>query len=356
MGFLFGDDLPLPVHRDWSLLKRVEWLRGLAVFFAISAPWFVLVSQANPEFARFFFIHEHFERFLTTSHRRYEPWWFFVPILVGGFGPWMLALFPASWRAWRKEDPARAFAWRRFSLIWCGFILLFFSASQSKLPAYILPLFPPLAMLVGEWLDEVDPRRLVPYLLPVALIVAAGLAAMWGWARETGGPASFTRRHGLHRLRLRRRRRRVARRRGVRVAAPQARGDRDRGRGRHRLRRRDGRRLRAAVAAPVGPGGRQVMKLPLTRHRRVFGRVLRPDDPFYLGREVTLAQYVDEGSTGQAEPQRRLPTREAWLADLRPGGAVAIMQPGLYEEVFRPAGLPMTLVHQDERRVVVRKP
>ena len=123
------------VHRDWRLLARLEWARGLALFLLVAAPWFVLVSRANPEFAHFFFVHEHFERFLTTSHRRTEPPWFFVPILFAGFLPWMLALLPAAWDGWRREAVRTEFPWRRFALLWSGFIFLVFSASGRIAPS-----------------------------------------------------------------------------------------------------------------------------------------------------------------------------------------------------------------------------
>src|SRR5260221_9828484 len=61
------------LHRDWRLLSRLPLVQGGLLFLAIAAPWFILVSLANPEFFRFFFIHEHFERFLTREHDRYQP-------------------------------------------------------------------------------------------------------------------------------------------------------------------------------------------------------------------------------------------------------------------------------------------
>ena len=63
---------------DWRRLARLHILSGGALFLCIAAPWFVAVSLANPEFARFFFLHEHFERFLTREHDRYEPSYNFV--------------------------------------------------------------------------------------------------------------------------------------------------------------------------------------------------------------------------------------------------------------------------------------
>ncbi|MEZ5579570.1 MAG: hypothetical protein R3F40_09250 [Candidatus Competibacteraceae bacterium] len=50
----------LLIERDWRLLTRLHFRKGLALFLLIAVPWFVAVSLANDEFARFFFIHEHF--------------------------------------------------------------------------------------------------------------------------------------------------------------------------------------------------------------------------------------------------------------------------------------------------------
>ena len=63
------------VSRDFAIWRRLHLLRGITVFLIVTAPWFIAVSLANPEFFHFFFIHEHFERFLTKVHSRYRPWW-----------------------------------------------------------------------------------------------------------------------------------------------------------------------------------------------------------------------------------------------------------------------------------------
>ncbi len=56
--------------RDFALWRRLHLASGLALYLALTAPWFVAVARANDEFLRFFFVHEHFERFLTTGHER----------------------------------------------------------------------------------------------------------------------------------------------------------------------------------------------------------------------------------------------------------------------------------------------
>lgn len=349
------------VHRDWKLLARLEWARGLALFLAIAAPWFVLVSWQNPEFPRFFFVHEHFERFLTTAHRRQEPAWFFVPILLAGFLPWMLALFPAILDGWRQATAPGQFPWRRFALLWSAFIFAFFSASGSKLPAYLLPVFPILALVLADWLSRVPPERIGRYVAPVAVLVVAGIALAWGapertrsaWSRElylaarpaiVAGLAITAAAIAFGAWRLLRGQRGLALL--VIVAGSLLLIDLVED-GYERLAPRQSGKAAAAVLAPH--------LAPDTRAYSV--EIYDQSIPFYLGRTVTLVNYVDEFSLGLAqEPRRAIPTLEAFAADwMRPGGAVAIIQPDLFEKFTR-EGLPMTLLARDERRALVKKP
>jgi 4-amino-4-deoxy-L-arabinose transferase-like glycosyltransferase len=140
-------------RKKWGVLREMRLPSGIPLFLLVAAPWFVIVSLKNPEFARFFFIHEHFERFLTTVHRRYEPFWYFIPVLLLTLFPWSVILFRALRSAWqqRRGEQGDTLAWLA---IWAAFIFLFFSKSSSKLIPYILPIIPPLALLVAVTLDE----------------------------------------------------------------------------------------------------------------------------------------------------------------------------------------------------------
>lgn len=157
---LIGFLLPGAVMFFWLLLFN-QWRRlrpfylptGLLLFAAIAVPWHVLVAQRNPGWAWFYFVHEHWLRFTTTAHGRNEPWWFFLPVVLLGLFPWtgflwssVRAALPANWT--RRQEAAEA----GFLLLWAGFIFLFFSASKSKLVPYMLPVFPPLALLLGRQL------------------------------------------------------------------------------------------------------------------------------------------------------------------------------------------------------------
>lgn len=147
----------LLLRKRWGLLREMRLLTGIPLFFLVAAPWFILVSIKNPEFARFFFIHEHFERFLTKVHGRYQPIWYFIPILLGIMLPWSLYIPVALKKVWteRKSESGDILSWLA---IWGLFIFIFFSKSNSKLIPYILPVVPPLAILVAVCFDSAEER------------------------------------------------------------------------------------------------------------------------------------------------------------------------------------------------------
>ncbi|HLY96018.1 MAG TPA: glycosyltransferase family 39 protein [Sideroxyarcus sp.] len=160
-------------NRDITVWKRMHWFSGLLLFSLIAVPWFVLVIKANPEFFQRFFIYEHFERFTTKVHGRYQPWYYFVPILLLGMLPWTLLMFDALARTWRSSvQQVKAFSPARFLLVWAVFVYVFFSISDSKLPSYLLPMFPALALLMGKQLAEMSARRLFWLTAPVLVVVA----------------------------------------------------------------------------------------------------------------------------------------------------------------------------------------
>ena len=346
--------------RSVSMLKRMHWTLGLALFLAIAAPWFIAVSRANPEFAHFFFIHEHFERFLTQEHRRVQPAWFFLPIVLVGFLPWMFALFGATHDAWREEAGAR-FQPLRLSLLWSAFILAFFSASGSKLPAYVLPLFPSLALVLGRYLANGAPRRLalwVALVAPLGIVLAVAALRLPDSARESWTHAMYVNAQPwalgaavlltvsclalawmlLHGHRW-------ASLAGAAFASVMMIECLD-----SAYEQLSPRQSGLEVARAMKPLVNDGTRLYSVSH---YDQTL----PFYLGRTLTLVNYVDEFETGQkAEPSCCIARLEDFpVAWLRPGDALAIMQPGAYEKL-KALGLPMQVLHDDPRRVLVRKP
>jgi 4-amino-4-deoxy-L-arabinose transferase-like glycosyltransferase len=163
------------VRRDWTLLRRLELARGMVLFLAITVPWFVAVSLRNPEFAHFFFVQEHWQRFTTTIHHRVHPAWYFVPVLALGVLPWVLVV-PAAW-AGALRRPGPGFSAPLFLALWALVVFVFFSASHSKLPGYILPLVPALAVLGAAFVARTGARRLLAAQSAVVALAGLGLAA-----------------------------------------------------------------------------------------------------------------------------------------------------------------------------------
>ena len=190
-GIIF---LYLLLSRRWKLLAEMRLGTGLLLFLAVTVPWFVAVSLRNPEFINFFFIHEHFERFTSTVHGRYQPVWFFLPVLLGTMLPWSFFIPGSLSRAWRERHHENG-STGLYLLIWIIVIFLFFSKSSSKLVPYILPIFPPLAILIAHricGLMEGRGRELktTAVLLGTTLIIlgAAGL----GYSRLPQAAAQLT--------------------------------------------------------------------------------------------------------------------------------------------------------------------
>jgi 4-amino-4-deoxy-L-arabinose transferase-like glycosyltransferase len=169
------------IERDARPWRRLHWGWGLPLFLLITAPWFIAVSVRNPSFPVFFFIHEHFARFLTPVHKRTEPWWYFLSLLLIGALPWLGAMPAAVRRAWLDSGSENSFKPLRFILLFSVITVVFFSSSESKLAPYILPMMPTLAAIMGAYL-RASPTfvrrmaRVTSVLLPVLAIGLGGYA------------------------------------------------------------------------------------------------------------------------------------------------------------------------------------
>ncbi|HUI59333.1 MAG TPA: hypothetical protein VLX90_03885, partial [Steroidobacteraceae bacterium] len=177
VGVLTGGSLVLytAVERDARPWRRLHALWGSALFLLVAAPWFILVSSRNPSFAQFFFVHEHFARFLTAVHQRVEPWWYFLAMLFIGALPWLAAVLPAVRRGWVEEGLDNRFKPLKFLLIFSIITVVFFSLSSSKLAPYILPMMPALASLIG-----VHAARRAHFVRNVAAFAAGLMVVLTG--------------------------------------------------------------------------------------------------------------------------------------------------------------------------------
>jgi 4-amino-4-deoxy-L-arabinose transferase-like glycosyltransferase len=350
------------IERDVRTWRRLHPVPGLALFALIAVPWFVLISRRNPDFSGFFFVHEHFTRFLTTVHQRVEPWWYFLPLLLLGVLPWLVPAVRACRSAWREGSVAEAtvraaagaapFRPLRFLLIYAAVTLGFFSASGSKLAPYILPMMPVLAAVTGAGVR--DPGRLARHAARVGaaltIVVAAGLLIYsarrnsyvpheaFGWALAgvviaLGAVAvSYVRRLAPTTT--------VA----VTVAAASL--------GWQCL-------MSAYTATPPSRSARDLVRAVqphIGAHTALYsvGQYRETVSP-YLGRTLQLVDYEGELRFGQdEEPGRRMSTEQFAARWSSEDEAVAFFDPGVWDTLRR-QGLPGRVIAADNYTVAVSR-
>ncbi len=136
-------------------LSKLRPVGGLLLFALISLPWYLLVLRANGwEFVHAFFVKHHLVRYTGVISGHRGPIYYFLPVVILGFFPWCAALPHALrglWgiRARLRSDLTPSEDLLLFAWMWFGVTFAFFSLSGTKLPSYIFPAFPALALLVG---------------------------------------------------------------------------------------------------------------------------------------------------------------------------------------------------------------
>jgi 4-amino-4-deoxy-L-arabinose transferase-like glycosyltransferase len=174
-GTLF---LYMLVNWDWSWLRRMHWWGGMTIFLIIGAPWFVWISLHNPQFPYYFFIYQHFVRYLTPAAHRTGPIYYFVLLFLAAVLPWLAETFKVIARDWRRSvSESGRFDAVQALWIYVVFIIVFFSFSQSKLPSYILPVMPAVGLLLGRELAK-EGRRELRWPILISLVVGLGLVVM----------------------------------------------------------------------------------------------------------------------------------------------------------------------------------
>ena len=136
----------LLVTRKWFLLRRLNIPLGAIVCFAVVAPWYLWVEARNPGYLRYFLWEEHFVRYLTPHFSRTKSWYYFFLVLGIGFLPWSFFIPVTAKNLWNRTFTGA----NLFLTLWVILPFAFFSASNAKLPHYILPIYPALAILTGQ--------------------------------------------------------------------------------------------------------------------------------------------------------------------------------------------------------------
>jgi 4-amino-4-deoxy-L-arabinose transferase-like glycosyltransferase len=150
--------------REVRVIAKTLWLPGVALFCAVSLPWYFAVQMRNPEFFRIFFLQHNLERFSSNVYHHHAPFWYYLPVTLLALVPWTVFVLAACvesvrlWWAERSSITSTNENWelqfRIFLLVWLIVPAAFFSISQSKLPGYILPGVPAGALLLADYLRQ----------------------------------------------------------------------------------------------------------------------------------------------------------------------------------------------------------
>jgi 4-amino-4-deoxy-L-arabinose transferase-like glycosyltransferase len=190
---LVGIVLPLIIIGPYLLLTRQLkavlqpglLLTGILVFVATAATWYwPVISRHGADFINEFFLSHHLQRYVSNKFRHPQPFYFFWIIAFASIFPWSFYLASNAWQLMKRlwtgfnwsSDRLSIFLW-----LWVLMPLLFFSFSGSKLPGYILPVFPPIAMIVGmeleKWWEADEPKRMKFLAIATALLIITVAAA-----------------------------------------------------------------------------------------------------------------------------------------------------------------------------------
>jgi 4-amino-4-deoxy-L-arabinose transferase-like glycosyltransferase len=171
-----------------ELWREMHPLRTILLFLAVTLPWYVAATWVNgQEFIERFFGLSNFQRFTSVVYRHAGPWYFYFTWVLLLLLPWSiyLPIAIARTRFWQRQ------AWRAtprsthlglFACFWLGIVFLFFSAAQTKLAGYILPLIPAAAIAITLfWREEfsgIRPQNAKNWALLVSGIVNVVILAV----------------------------------------------------------------------------------------------------------------------------------------------------------------------------------
>jgi 4-amino-4-deoxy-L-arabinose transferase-like glycosyltransferase len=167
-------------------LWQLRPITGVVVVLAVALPWFILVAQrTDGAWIEQFFARYNMRPFVQPILGHSGPIWYYIPALLIGFFPWSVFLGPAAIDAVRQSG--RDNPWRDGYVLlacWFGMFFVFWSISSTKLPHYVLPAYPALALLTGCFLESwiTEPSRVGPSWMKNAWIttIAVGLCIVAG--------------------------------------------------------------------------------------------------------------------------------------------------------------------------------
>lgn len=183
--------LHLAFTKNWSELKRLKLVSGLALYALVAVPWYWLMYNVHGTiFIETFLGFHNITRFTSPEHPEGVLWYYYIPVLLVGFFPWIALMGQSIWNGLRQSR-RQEYRYLLLAFIWAAFIFVFFTISRTKLVSYILPMFPPLAILGGWYVDWLAQRAKVSRVgtsWGILLAVISGLLAAAFWFAQKDLP------------------------------------------------------------------------------------------------------------------------------------------------------------------------
>jgi 4-amino-4-deoxy-L-arabinose transferase-like glycosyltransferase len=177
----FGITTFLLVAGESSVLKKMPWVSGLALFSVIALPWYVLMTQRyGNDFLGHFMMHENVRRFFIAEHKGMDKWFFYPLVLSIGLFPWVGLLVSGLPYVLKQAWVKRTSAQKTFLFLCLSAMvpLVFFTLAKSKLMSYIFPIYPVFLLMTAAWSYRLIRlfRMGIGAKLSLRLIMSAG----WG--------------------------------------------------------------------------------------------------------------------------------------------------------------------------------
>jgi dolichol-phosphate mannosyltransferase len=144
------------LRADQTRTRVLHWVAFVVPMILVCVPWYVAVMKFNPQFVDYFFWEHNFKRFTEGSNHQ-QPFWFYVPVLFASMFPASLLLPSLGWFVVTQSNRKRRVRSKDLGFLFCGsaWVLLFFSIASCKLPTYILPSIPLIALMMGVMIDRI---------------------------------------------------------------------------------------------------------------------------------------------------------------------------------------------------------
>lgn len=143
------------MYRKQIFFLNTYWvLIGFVVYLLLAIPWYWYeISNYGQGFIQEFFYNDHWRRLLQAEHKGNDHWYFYPITMVAGLFPWSLFLIAALGDVYKRiKFSLKPFEY--FLLSWILIVFIVFQVAHSKLASYILPMFPALALLTANYIDE----------------------------------------------------------------------------------------------------------------------------------------------------------------------------------------------------------